>query len=229
VSREIPRWVRRFGGKSLMSKEHFLGRILDSKVIAVVRLDSSAQLLKVARAIRAGGIEVVEFTMTTPNALATIEETGRTLGDDVLLGAGTVLDAETARLAILAGARFLVSPTLSRETIETCHRYGAVSIPGALTPTEILTAWEWGADLVKVFPARFGGPQYISDLLAPLPQVRLVPTGGVGPSNAGEFIRAGAKAVAVGGALVSTEIVAKGNFDLLTERARQLVAAVHDA
>jgi 2-dehydro-3-deoxyphosphogluconate aldolase/(4S)-4-hydroxy-2-oxoglutarate aldolase len=211
-----------------MSKGDVLGRILDSKVIAVVRLDTSAQLLQVARAIRAGGVEVIEFTMTTPDALSMIEETGRTLGDDVLLGAGTVLDAETARLAILAGARFLVSPTLSRETIETCHRYDVVSIPGALTPTEILTAWEWGADLVKVFPARVGGPQYISDLLAPLPQVRLVPTGGVGPSNAGEFIRAGAKAVAVGSALVSTEVVAKGDFDLLTERARQLVAAVGD-
>jgi len=211
-----------------MSKGDVLGRILDSKVIAVVRLDTSAQLLQVARAIRAGGVEVIEFTMTTPDALSMIEETGRTLGDDVLLGAGTVLDAEAARLAILAGARFLVSPTLSRETIETCHRYDVVSIPGALTPTEILTAWEWGADLVKVFPARVGGPQYISDLLAPLPQVRLVPTGGVGPSNAGEFIRAGAKAVAVGSALVSTEVVAKGDFDLLTERARQLVAAVGD-
>jgi 2-dehydro-3-deoxyphosphogluconate aldolase/(4S)-4-hydroxy-2-oxoglutarate aldolase len=210
-----------------VSKERILGRILDSRVIAVVRLDTSAQLVQVARAIRAGGVEVVEFTMTTPDALQMIEETGRTLGDDVLLGAGTVLDAETARVAILAGARFLVSPTLSKETIETCHRYGVVSIPGALTPTEILTAWESGADLIKVFPARLGGPEYISDLLAPLPQVRLVPSGGVGPSNAGEFIRAGAKAVAVGGALVSNEAVAKGDFDLLAERARQLYAAVH--
>lgn len=209
-----------------MNKDDILGRILDRKVVAVVRLETSAQLLEVARAIKTGGIEVIEFTMTTPGALSMIEETARSLGDDVLLGAGTVLDAETARLAILAGARFLVSPTLSRETVETCHRYDAVSIPGALTPTEILTAWEWGADLVKVFPARLGGPKYISDLLAPLPQLRLVPTGGVGPANAGEFIQAGAKAVAVGGALVSAEVVAKGDFALLTERARQLVAAV---
>lgn len=211
-----------------MSKDHTLRRILDSRIIAVVRLDTSEQLLQVARAIRAGGVEVIEFTMTTPDALSMIEEAGRTLGDDVLLGAGTVLDAETARLAILAGARFLVSPTLSRETIETCHRYGAVSIPGALTPTEILTAWESGADLVKVFPARLGGPKYISDVLAPLPQVRLVPTGGVGPSNAGEYLRAGAKAVAVGSALVNDALVAEGDFALLTERARQLVAAVSE-
>jgi 2-dehydro-3-deoxyphosphogluconate aldolase/(4S)-4-hydroxy-2-oxoglutarate aldolase len=210
-----------------MSKERILGRILDSRVIAVVRLDTSAQLVQVARAIRAGGVDIVEFTMTTPDALRMIKETGRTLGDDVLLGAGTVLDAETARAAVLAGARFLVSPTLREETTEMCHRYGVVSIPGALTPTEILTAWESGADLVKVFPATVGGPGYISDLLAPLPQVRLVPSGGVGLSNAGEFIRAGAKAVAVGGALVSNEVVAKGDFDLLTERARRLYAAVH--
>jgi len=209
-----------------MNKDDILGRILDRKVIAVVRLETSAQLLEVARAIKTGGIEVIEFTMTTPGALSMIEETARSLGDDVVLGAGTVLDAETARLAILAGARFLVSPTLSRETVETCHRYDAVSIPGALTPTEILTAWESGADLVKVFPARLGGPKYISDLLAPLPQLRLVPTGGVGPANAGEFIQAGAKAVAVGGALVSAQVVAERDFALLTERARQLVAAV---
>ncbi|MDH4209809.1 MAG: bifunctional 4-hydroxy-2-oxoglutarate aldolase/2-dehydro-3-deoxy-phosphogluconate aldolase, partial [Anaerolineae bacterium] len=174
-----------------MSKDHILERILDNRIIAVVRLDTSAQLLQVARAIRAGGVEVIEFTMTTPDALSMIEETGRTLGDDVLLGAGTVLDARTARLAMAAGARFLVSPTLNRETIETCHRFDVVAIPGALTPTEIFTAWEWGADLVKVFPARLGGPEYISDLLAPLPQLRLVPTGGVGPSNARQFIQAG--------------------------------------
>jgi 2-dehydro-3-deoxyphosphogluconate aldolase/(4S)-4-hydroxy-2-oxoglutarate aldolase len=209
-----------------MSKDDILRRILDRKVIAVVRLETSAQLLQVARAIKAGGIEVIEFTMTTPEALSMIEETGRVLGDDVLLGAGTVLDAETARLAIVAGARFLVSPTLSSETIETCHRHDAVAIPGTLTPTEILTAWKWGADLVKVFPARVGGPEYISDVLAPLPQVRLVPTGGVGPSNAGEYLRAGAKAVAVGSALVNDALVAEGDFALLTERARQLVAAV---
>jgi len=213
----------------LMSKGDVLERILDSKIIAVVRLETSAQLVQVAQALRVGGVEAIEFTMTTPHALSTIEEAGRTFGEDVVLGAGTVLDAETARLAILAGARFLVSPTLSRETVETCHRYDAVSIPGALTPTEILTAWEWGADLVKVFPARLGGPKYIGDLLAPLPQVRLVPTGGVGPANAGEFIRAGAKAVAVGAALVSTDVVAEGDFDLLTERAQQLVAAVRAA
>lgn len=210
----------------MMSKGHVLERILERRIIAAVRLDSAADLLKVAQAVGAGGVDLIEFTMTTPDALLMIERAGRSLGDDVLLGAGTVLDAATARAAILAGASFVVSPTLSRETIETCRRYGVVSIPGALTPTEVLTAWEWGADLVKVFPVRLGGPQYIKELLAPLPQVRLVPTGGVGLSNAGEFIRAGAKAVAVGRALVSDELVAEGHLASLTKRARQLVAAI---
>jgi len=184
--------------------------------------------MEVAQAIKDGGVDVIEFTMTTPNALGIIEGSARQFGEEVLLGAGTVLDSETARAAILAGARFIVAPALSRATIEMCHRYGAVAIPGALTPTEILTAWEWGADLVKVFPARLGGARYIKDVLAPLPQVRLVPTGGVGPGNAAEFIRAGAAVVAVGSALVDKRAVAEGRFDLLTEKARQLRAAVRE-
>lgn len=211
----------------MISRSESLERILRSKVVAIVRLDTSAQLMRVAEAIRAGGVEIIEFTMTTPNALEIIGESAREFGEEVLLGAGTVLDPETARAAISAGARFLVSPTLDRQSIEMCHRYGVIAIPGTLTPTEILTGWEWGADLIKVFPARLGGPSYIRDVLAPLPQVRLVPTGGVGPSNAADFIHAGAAAVGVGGALVSSKVVREGNFELLTERARQLMAAVH--
>ena len=211
-----------------MKKEEILNWVVDRGVVAVVRLGSSGQLMEVAQAIKAGGVDVIEFTMTTPNALGIIEESARQFGGEVLLGAGTVLDSETARAAILAGAKFVVAPTLSRATMEMCHRYGVVAIPGAMTPTEILTAWEWGADLVKVFPAGLGGPGYIKDILAPLPQVRLVPTGGVEPGNAAEFIRAGAAAVAVGSALVDKQAVAEGKFDILTERARQLAAAVRE-
>lgn len=211
-----------------MKKEETLNWIVDRGVVAVVRLGSSGELMEVAQAIRAGGVDVIEFTMTTPNALGIIEESARAFAGEVLLGAGTVLDSQTARAVILAGARFIVAPTLSRSTMEMCHRYGAVAIPGALTPTEILTAWEWGADLVKVFPAGLGGPGYIKDILAPLPQVRLVPTGGVELGNAAQFIRAGAAAVAVGSALVDRRAVAEGRFGILTESARQLAAAVQE-
>lgn len=212
-----------------MDKAASLGRILDAGVVAIVRLDSAGQLGEVARAIKAGGADVIEFTMTTPGALEIIAAASSEFGDQVLLGAGTVLDAETARAAILAGARFIVSPTLNGATVDLCHRYSAVAVPGAFTPTEILTAWEWGADLVKVFPAGVGGPGYIKDVLAPLPQVRLVPTGGVSVENAADFIKAGAAAVAVGSSLVNKDLVAAGDFKTLTEKARGLVAAVRGA
>jgi 2-dehydro-3-deoxyphosphogluconate aldolase/(4S)-4-hydroxy-2-oxoglutarate aldolase len=211
-----------------MNRRETLSWIVDRGVVSVVRLDSSEELMEVAQAIKAGGVDVIEFTMTTPNALRVIEESVRQFDGELLLGAGTVLDSETARAAILAGAKFIVAPTLSQATIEMCHRYGAVVIPGTLTPTEILAAWEWGADLVKVFPARLGGPRYIKDILAPLPQVRLVPTGGVGLENAAEFIRAGAAAVAVGSALVDRRAVAEGRLGLLTEKASQLMNAVRE-
>jgi 2-dehydro-3-deoxyphosphogluconate aldolase/(4S)-4-hydroxy-2-oxoglutarate aldolase len=212
-----------------MTKEANLKRILDAGVIAIVRLDSAGQLGQVARAIKAGGVDVIEFTMTTPGALDIIAASSREFGEQVLLGAGTVLDAETARAAILAGARFIVSPTLNPATVELCHRYSAIAVPGTFTPTEILTAWEWGADLVKVFPASTGGPGYIKAVLAPLPQVRLVPTGGVNLKNAADYIQAGAAAVAVGGSLVNKKLVAAGDFNALTETARGLVAAVRQA
>jgi 2-dehydro-3-deoxyphosphogluconate aldolase/(4S)-4-hydroxy-2-oxoglutarate aldolase len=212
-----------------MNKEANLKRILDAGVIAIVRLDSAGQLGQVARAIKAGGVDVIEFTMTTPGALDIIAASTQEFGDQVLLGAGTVLDAETARAAILAGARFIVSPTLNPATVELCHRYSVIAVPGTFTPTEILTAWEWGADLVKVFPASAGGPGYIKAALAPLPQVRLVPTGGVSLQNAADYIQAGAAAVAVGGSLVNKKLVAAGDFNTLTETARGLVAKVRQA
>jgi 2-dehydro-3-deoxyphosphogluconate aldolase/(4S)-4-hydroxy-2-oxoglutarate aldolase len=201
-------------------------RVTCCGVVAIVRLTSADDLLAVARAVLAGGVDVVEFTMTTPGALDVLRDGTREFGDEILLGAGTVLDPETARAAILAGARFVVSPTLRRETIETCHRYGVLAIPGAFTPTEILTAWEWGADLVKVFPATTGGPRYLRDVLAPLPQVALMPTGGVDLDNTEAFIRAGARAVAVGSNLVDPRALAERDFAQLTKSAAQYRAAV---
>lgn len=198
-------------------------------LIAIVRLDSAGELVHAAKAIAAGGVSVIEFTMTTPGALRTIEESARELGGDVLIGAGTVLDAETARAAILAGAEFVVAPTLNPEVIEICHRYDKVVVPGAYTPTEILTAWELGADFVKLFPAEVGGPAYLKAVRAPLPQVRLVAVGGVSVETAGQFIRAGAVALGVGSNLVNQKVVAEKRFDDLTAAARALSQAVQEA
>ena len=185
-----------------MERGKQIDRIEQSGIIAIVRFDRSEELVRVARAVSEGGVNVIEFTMTIPSALRTIEEAAQELGDQVLIGAGTVLDPETARAAILAGAEFIVAPTLNRQVIELCHRYDKVVIPGAYTPTEILSAWEWGADFVKVFPAEIGGPAYFKAVRAPLPQVKLIPVGGVSLDNTAEFIRAGAAAIAVGGNLV---------------------------
>ena len=167
--------------------------------------------------------------MTTPGALDVIGECANRLGDEILLGAGTVLDPETARAAILAGAEYIVTPTLNPDVITLCRRYDKVIIPGALTPTEILTAWECGADIVKVFPATAVGPRYFKDVKAPLPQIDLIPTGGVDLDNAADFIRAGACAVAVGGNLVDKAAVAAGEWQVLTDTARKYVETVRDA
>jgi len=212
-----------------MTKDDQIREIEASGVIAIVRFDRSEDLVQVARAVRAGGVRAIEFTMTTPNALDIIEQSAREFGQDVLLGAGTVLDPETARAAILAGAQFVVAPTLNPQVIETCRRYSKAVIAGAFTPTEILTAWEWGADFVKVFPAEFGGPEYLKAVLAPLPQVKLIPVGGVSLENTGAFIKAGASAVAVGGNLVKKSAIAAKRFDELTELARAYVQAVAGA
>ena len=209
-----------------MGKDHDLQRILSRRLIAVIRLGNPERLRQVAQAIQAGGVDIIEFTMTTPGALHMVEECAQEFGEDVLLGAGTVLDAPAARAAILAGARFIVSPLLDEATLDVCRRADVVAIPGALTPTEIYRAWGLGADLVKVFPARLGGPRYIKDILDPLPELRLVPTGGVGVQNAAEFLLAGAAALALGRGLVSEKNVADARFDLLMESARRLVAAV---
>lgn len=210
------------------NKQEVLRVIEETGVVAVIRLASAGPLRRTAEAIAAGGIRVIEFTMTTPRALEVLAEAAGTLGA-CMFGAGTVLDAETARSAIRAGAQFIVSPNLCPEVIRLCRRYGVPAIPGAMTPTEILQAWELGADMVKVFPAGVLGPRYLKDILAPLPQLRLIPTGGITLENAGEYIRAGAVAVGIGGDLLDARAIAEGNWHVLTERARALAARVSEA
>ncbi len=213
----------------MSSRSENLASIKACGVVAVLRADRPDALVQVAQAIGRGGIGAVEITMTTPGALDAIGECANRLGDEILLGAGTVLDPETARAAILAGAEYIVTPTLSPDVITLCRRYDKVIIPGALTPTEILTAWECGADIVKVFPATAVGPRYFKDVKAPLPQIDLIPTGGVDLDNAGDFIRAGACAVAVGGNLIDKAAVAAGEWQLLTDTARKYVDTVRNA
>ena len=204
-------------------------RLCRAGVVAVVRASSSEQLLDVAKALAAGGVDCIEITMTTPNALAIIEQCRRELGDAILTGVGSVLDPQTARLAILAGAQFVVSPILNLEIIQTAHRYGLPCVPGAFTPTEILTATAGGADMVKVFPATKLGPEFFRDVLAPMPHLKLTPTGGVDANTAGDFIRAGACTLGVGSALVSKKALAEQNYALLTDTARQFVQIVAEA
>ena len=183
----------------MKSHLQILKQILDEKIIAIVRLDASEHFMQVAEALKAGGISIIEFTFSMPDALDILKEASARFGDEALLGAGTVLDPETARAAILAGAEFIVTPTVNLETIEICKRYGRPIVAGAMTPTEMLTVWETGADLVKVFPANaIGGPDFIKAVLAPLPQLRLVPTGGISVDNAARYLKVGAAALGVG-------------------------------
>lgn len=213
-----------------MNKDHVLSRIKEIGIVPVVRASSAEQALQAIEAIKAGGIPILEITMTVPRALSVIERVTDSYGDDVIVGAGTVLDAETARACILAGAQFVVSPALDLETISCCRRYSVAVMPGALTPTEVVQAWTAGADFVKVFPAgAMGGASYIKSLKAPLPQIELVPTGGVSLKTAADFIRAGASALGVGADLVDTKALGEGRSDLITERARQFVEIVRTA
>jgi 2-dehydro-3-deoxyphosphogluconate aldolase/(4S)-4-hydroxy-2-oxoglutarate aldolase len=209
-----------------MSKETHLRRVLDCGIVAVVRSPDSQQLVDVARALADGGVDVVEITMSVPDALDVVRQVRRALGDRVLLGAGTILDAETARAALLAGAEYLVAPTLNLEVIRLCQRYDKLVMPGAFTPTEILTAWEAGADIIKVFPAEVVGPAFFKALRGPLPQIRMMPTGGVDLSTAAAFLKAGACCLGVGGQLVEPRAIAEGNFERLRDLARQYVAVV---
>jgi len=211
-----------------MNKAKISVRLNEAKLLGIIRVQASKELVQIAQALQRGGLKCIEITMTTPCALRAIEETAVKL-DGVFIGAGTVLDAPTARQAILAGAEFLVTPTVKLDVIQMARRYGVVVIAGAMTPTEILTAWEAGADMVKVFPANVLGPGYLKAVHGPLPQIPLVPTGGITAENAGEFIKAGAAVVCAGGWLVDKKAVAEGRYEVLTERARQLVTAVEKA
>ena len=212
-----------------MEKAQVLERIRSTGLIPVIRARSADEAAQAVDAIQAGGVGVLEITMTVPGAVELIREVARR-ASDALVGAGTVLDPETAKRCIEAGARFVVSPALNLDTVATCREAGIAVIPGALSPTEVVTAWRAGADLVKVFPAgAVGGPSYIKALKAPLPQIELVPTGGVNLKTAGDFIRAGAAALGVGGDLVDLAALRRGEASVLTERARQFVEAVREA
>lgn len=210
-----------------MSRRDALARIEELGVVPVVRAASAEEALALAEAIRAGGLDVIELTMTVPDALQVMAELDHRLGDAVVLGAGTVLDAETARACMLAGARFVVSPIVDVPTITCCRTYGVPAIIGALTPTEVVQAWRAGASMVKVFPCgAMGGPSYVRALKAPLPHIPLVPTGGVSLESAGAFIQAGAAAVGAGTDLADVGRIRAGDPAAVTERARQYLQAV---
>jgi 2-dehydro-3-deoxyphosphogluconate aldolase/(4S)-4-hydroxy-2-oxoglutarate aldolase len=207
-----------------------LQQITASGIVAVIRGATPDKILPIAKALSEGGVTALEITVETPKVLSLIEQVSAELGDKVVVGAGTVLDPETARAAIMAGARFIFSPTVNPETIRLTKRYGVVSIPGALTPTEILTAFEHGADVIKVFPANVFGPRYLKDIHAPLPHIPLMPTGGIDLSNVADYIRAGAVAAGVGSSLVSCkEEVNDTYLASLTDTARKFVERVRQA
>src|SRR6476646_8020135 len=213
-----------------MNKTEVIKQIKDIGLIPVVRATSADEAMRAIDAIREGGVSVLEITMTVPGAVGVIEQLTKKYGSDVLVGAGTVLDAETARACMLSGAQFIVSPALNIETIECCRRYGVAVMPGALTPTEVVQAWTAGADFVKVFPAgALGGASYLKALKAPLPQIELVPTGGVSLKTAADFIKAGASALGVGADLVDLKALREGNANIITERAKQFVQIVREA
>ena len=208
-------------------KDKVKNEILRCGFVPIIRTDKPEAAVRVAGAIRDGGAPLLEITMTVPGALDIIREIADSFGDTVLVGAGTILDSETARMAILAGAAFVVAPTLDVATIRLCHRYSRIIMPGALTPTEILQAWELGADFVKIFPAdALGGPAYIKAVKAPLPQVDMIPTGGVDIDTAPDFIRAGAAAVGVGSALIDKQIMAAQAWDRLTQKTEEFLQTI---
>jgi 2-dehydro-3-deoxyphosphogluconate aldolase/(4S)-4-hydroxy-2-oxoglutarate aldolase len=198
-------------------------------VVAVIRLRDPGKLRAVVDALMAGGIKALEVTMTVPGAVELIRGLAPTLPDGFLLGAGTVVNATMAHAVIGAGAQFVISPVFRREMIAACHEHDVPAMPGCFTPTEILEAHDAGADIVKIFPATALGPQYIKDVRAPLPQVKLMPTGGVSPDNAGEWIRAGAVAVAAGSLVLDAKAIETGRFDVVTENTRRIVANVAQA
>ncbi|HVO99803.1 MAG TPA: bifunctional 4-hydroxy-2-oxoglutarate aldolase/2-dehydro-3-deoxy-phosphogluconate aldolase [Bryobacteraceae bacterium] len=210
-----------------MKKDAILRSILEIGVVPVVRTSSAESAIRAIEAVYAGGIRAAEITMTVPGAIKALEKLADAFGDKLVLGAGTVLDPETSRICMLAGAEFFVTPALNLKTIEMANRYSKVIMAGALTPTEVVTAWEAGADFVKVFPCgSVGGAKYIKSLKAPLPHIEMVPTGGVSLENTADFLRAGAAAVAVGAELIDAKTIADGRYEIFEQRARQFLAEV---
>ena len=205
----------------ITGRNAIMSRIETTGLVAVIRADNPTQLVDVCKALAAGGVDVAEITMTTPGALKAIEQAANALGDDCLVGVGSVLDTETARAAILSGAQFVFGPTLNLDVIEMAHRYDKPVVPGALTPTEILAAWQGGADMVKVFPANHFGPKYFKDIKAPMPQVKLTPTGGVDLNTTADWLKAGAACLGVGSALVKKDMIKAGDWAGLTALAKQ--------
>ena len=212
-----------------MNKEEKIQLIRQTGIIAIMRTKSSDQLIAAAEAIREGGVRVIEVTMNTPGALDVIATASKRFGQDVLFGAGTVLDAETAQVAIKAGAEFIVAPTLNMDVIELCIRFNIPIMPGCFTPTEMLAAWQAGADFVKLFPAEVGGPAMVKAILAPLPQLQIVPVGGVDLNSAAAFLRSGAAALGVGSSLINQKLLESGDFGELTRRAAAFIDEVRKA
>src|SRR5580700_5841817 len=213
-----------------MTKDQILSFITEIGIVPVVRTATAEGAIKAVDAIYRGGIRAAEITMTVPGAIKALEKLADEFGDKLVLGAGTVLDPETARICMLAGAEFFVTPALNLKTIEMAKRYSKVIMPGALTPTEVVAAWEAGADFVKVFPCgALGGAKYIKSLKAPLPHIEMVPTGGVSLETTADFLRAGAAAVAVGAELIDAKTISEGRYEVFEERARQFLAEVAKA
>lgn len=213
-----------------MDKAEVIGKIESVGVLPVIRADSADEAREVVKAVLAGGITIVEVTMTVPGAVTLIGDLCGEFGDDVLIGAGTVMEPETARECIFSGAKFIISPALNFDTIDYCNDAGVVVMPGALTPTEVVNAWDAGADIVKVFPAgALGGASYLKSLKAPLPHIKLIPTGGVNLATVGDFVRAGAFAIGVGADLVDLQAIREGRSDSITENARKYLEIVKEA
>src|SRR6202790_944126 len=210
-----------------MTRQQTLSFILETGIVPVVRTATADGAIRAIEAVYRGGIRVAEITMTVPGAIRALEKVADKFGDQIVLGAGTVLDPETARACILAGAQFLVTPNLNPATIEMAKRYSKVITPGALTPTEVVTAWQAGGDIIKIFPcSAVGGAKYIKALRAPFPQIEMIPTGGVSLDTVGDFLKAGACAVAVGGELIDVANIREGNFGVFEERAKRFLAAI---
>ena len=204
-----------------------LDLIKKNKIIAVIRMEDPKKLLKVTEALMKGGIKLLEITMTVPNAIDLIKKVSQNISSDFIIGAGTVLDTETARAAILAGAEFIVSPYTNYDVITLCKRYNKIVIPGAFTPTEIIKSWEVGADIVKIFPAKYVGPGYFKDIKGPYPQIDIMPTGGVLIDNSIDYINAGACAVSIGGDLLPKKEIEKENYQAIVKRAEKLLSILN--